>query len=129
MAALYPLLRELHFHFSRAGLLFGVIMLMIAVTIGLLRHGDVTRPFRAGVYGMVAFMIGGSAIGLAMYAIGGRPYQDVHLIYGAGAVLALPFFVFVETTARKRPAMGSYIWGFALMAAIILRTMATGAAG
>jgi hypothetical protein len=41
-------------------------------------------------------------------------------------VLTLPFFIFVETTAKKRPAMGSYIWGFALLVGVVLRSIATG---
>jgi hypothetical protein len=125
----YPLLRDVHMIFSRVGLAVGVLMLAWGVYIGLIRHGDVTRPFRIGVYGMTGFMALEALIGLIMYVGGGRPYDEVHLIYGAGATLALPFFIYVEVTARKRPAMGSYIWGFGLMAAIILRTMATGAAG
>ncbi len=129
MNELYPILKELHFLISRAALIVGLIMLILAIYIGLIRHGDVTRAFRRGVYAVTAIMILESAIGLAMYAFGFRPHDEVHLIYGAGAMLALPFFIFVETTAKKRPAMGSYIWGFALMAAIILRAIMTGAAG
>ena len=129
MAELYPLLRELHFHFSRASLIVGLLMLAAAVYIGLIRHGDVTRVFRFGVYAVFGFMALQSLVGLAMYAIGGRPYDEVHLIYGAGALLSLPFFVYVETTAKKRPAMGSYIWGFGLMVAITVRLFMTGAAG
>ncbi len=128
MAELYPVFKEAHFWISRAALIIGLIMLVISIYIGLIRHGDVTRAFRTGVYAVTALMVVESALGLAMYAVGGRPYEDVHLIYGAGAVLALPFFIFVETTAKKRPAMGSYIWGFGLMAAIILRAIMTGAA-
>lgn len=128
MDSLYPFLSEIHYLFSRAGLVLGVIMLVIAIYIGLIRHGDVTKIFRRGVYAMVVFMIVEALIGLAIYAMGIRPYEEVHLIYGLGAVLALPFFVYVETTARKRPAMGSYIWGFTLMAAIIVRSIMTGAA-
>jgi len=67
-------------------------------------------------------------IGLIMYAIGLRPHEEVHLIYGLGSVLALPFFIFVEVTARKRPAMGSYIWGFAVLAGVLIRSILTGAA-
>ena len=127
LAELYPLLKEAHFWISRAALIIGIVMLALAVYTGLIRHGDVTRAFRRGVYAVTAFMIVEAALGLAMYAAGGRPFEEVHLIYGAGAALALPFFIFVETTAKKRPAMGSYIWGFGLMAAIILRAIMTGA--
>lgn len=129
MEMLYPVLRDWHYWLSRIGIIAGLVMLGIAIYIGLIRHGDVTRWFRRGVYAMVAFMVVESLIGLLMYAQGGRPYEEVHLIYGMGAVLALPFFIFVETTAKKRPAMGSYIWGFGIMTAIIVRTIMTGAAG
>lgn len=129
MAELYPLLRDSHYWISRGALAAGLVMLALAITIGLIRHGDATPAFRRGVYLMVAVMLGEALIGLVMYAQGGRPHDEVHLIYGAGAVLALPFFIFVERTATKRPAMGSYIWGFGLMAAIILRAIMTGAAG
>ena len=129
MEMLYPVLRDWHYWLSRIGIIVGLVMLGIAIYIGLIRHGDVTRWFRRGVYAMVAFMVVESLIGLLMYAQGGRPHEEVHLIYGMGAVLALPFFIFVETTAKKRPAMGSYIWGFGIMTAIIVRTIMTGAAG
>jgi heme A synthase len=127
--AWYPLLDDAHYWLSRVGLGVGAVMFGLALYIGLARHGDVTRWFRRGVYAMVALMGVEAVIGLVMYAMGGRPHDEVHLIYGLGAVLALPFFVFVETTATKRPAMGSYMWGFGLMAAIILRAIMTGAAG
>jgi FtsH-binding integral membrane protein len=89
----------------------------------------VTRTFRHGVYAVVALMVVESLVGLAIYFMGFRPSEEVHLIYGMGAVLALPFFVYVEATAKKRPAMGSYIWGFSLMTAIIVRSIMTGTAG
>ncbi len=128
MNDLYPLLHTLHYWLSRIGLIAGMVMLLVAIYIGLIRHGDVTRWFRRGVYTMIGFVGVEFVIGLVMYLIGGRPYEDVHLIYGVGTLLALPFFVFVETTARKRPAMGSYIWGFALIVGIIVRSIMTGAA-
>jgi hypothetical protein len=129
MAQFYPLLHELHFHFSRAALIVGLLMLAAGIYIGLIRHGDVTKTFRYGVYAMIGFMALQSLVGLAIYSIGVRPYDEVHLIYGVGALLSLPFFVYVETTAKKRPAMGSYIWGFGLMVAIMVRLFMTGAAG
>lgn len=129
MAELYPFLKEAHFFLSRAGLVLGLVMLGIACYIGLIHHGDVTKWFRRGVYGMVGFVVLQALIGVTMYLGGFRPYEDVHLIYGAGAVLSLPFFIFVERTATKRPAMGSYIWGFALLLGIFARGIMTGAAG
>lgn len=129
MAELYPVFKEAHFFLSRFGLILGLIMGLIAIYIGLIRHGDVTRWFRRGVYGMTGLVALEALLGLAMYALGGRPYEEVHLIYGVGALLSLPFFIFVERTATKRPAMGSYIWGCFLLAAIFLRSIMTGAAG
>ena len=126
MAELLPLLRDLHYWLSRVGLGVGILMLFVAIYIGLIRHGDVTRWFRRATYAVTAFIGVECLIGLAMYIVGARPGEEVHLIYGAGALLALPFFIFVETTAKKRPAMGSYIWAFSLMVAIFLRSIMTG---
>jgi hypothetical protein len=86
----------------------------------------VTAHYRRAVYTVAGVMLAQSLLGLVMYIMGGRPYQDVHLIYGLGAVLALPFFIFVEVTAKKRPAMGSYMWGFAVLAGILVRGIMTG---
>jgi predicted neutral ceramidase superfamily lipid hydrolase len=123
-------LRALHYWLSRIGLAVALAMLGAAVYIGLVKHGDVNVLFRSATYMMVAFMLIEALVGLAMYTlIGVRPYDEVHLIYGMGAVLSLPFFIYVEVTARKRPAMGSYIWGFTILAAIIVRLYMTGAAG
>jgi len=126
---LYPILHEIHFFISRAGIVIGLIMFGVGFYIGIIRHGDVSRRFRLAVYAVVALMAIGALSGLIMYAMGFRPYDQVHLIYGAGVLLSLPFFIYVEVTAKKRPAMGSYLWGFGLLVAIILRTIVTGAAG
>lgn len=129
-AEVYLFLREAHFHLSRAMLIIGVGGFLLALYIGLIRHGDVTRWFRRAVYAVAGLALVEALIGLAMYVgINARPHDEVHLIYGLGAVLALPFFIFVEKTATRRPAMGSYIWGFALIAAITVRSIMTGAAG
>ncbi len=122
----YILPFDLHYQFARYGLALALLMAGIAVYIGIVRQGDVTPWFRRGVYIVFGTVLFQGAVGLLMYLNGTRPAQDVHLIYGAGALLALPFFIFVETTAKKRPAMGSYIWGFALLAGILLRGIMTG---
>ena len=121
-------LRGAHYWLSRVGFGLGLVMLALAVYIGLIRHGDVTRYYRRATYSLTGLMLVEAIIGALMYFLAGaRPLEEVHLIYGMGAVLALPFFIFVETTAKKRPAMGSYIWGFSLMAAIMIRCFMTGA--
>jgi len=126
MTSLYPLLTTIHYWISRIGLLTALIMFGIGLFIGLVRHGDVTAYYRRAVYIVAGVMLVQSLIGLVMYVMGGRPFEDVHLIYGMGAVLALPFFIFVEVTAKKRPAMGSYMWGFAVLAGIPVRGIMTG---
>jgi hypothetical protein len=124
----YLILHDLHDHLARFTLALALVMVGIAVYIGIVRKGDVTPLFRRATYIIFGTMILEALIGLIMYAgFDGRPRQDVHLIYGLGTVLSLPFFIFVETTAKKRPAMGSYIWGFTLLAGIIVRSIATGA--
>jgi heme A synthase len=108
------------------GLSLSLLMLIIAGYVGLIKHGDVTRTFRRATYAMTGYMVVEAVIGGLMYLSGGRPGQDVHFIYGLGAILSLPFFIFVEVTAQKRPAMSSYIWGFALLTGIVVRNIMTG---
>lgn len=125
----YGIFRQLHFHLSRYSLVIATLMFVLALYIGLRRHADVTLYFRRGVYVVVGTMLVESLIGLFLYfGIAVRPHEDVHLIYGMASVLALPFFIFVEKTAEKRPAMGSYMWGFAILAGVIIRSISTGAA-
>lgn len=126
-AQLYVVLRDLHFQVSRLGLVIAASLAALAAHIGIRRKGDVTPLFRAATYIIVGLMLLQSSFGALMFLQGGRPREDVHYIYGMASVLALPFFIFVEVTAKKRPAMGSYIWGFALLAGVILRSIMTGA--
>lgn len=123
---LYILLLDLHFQLSRLGLAVAGVMAALAAYIGIRRKGDVTPLFRATTYIVFGTMLLQSLIGLMMYALGGRPLEEVHYIYGMASVLALPFFIFVEVTAKKRPAMGSYIWGFTLLAGVLIRSIMTG---
>ena len=82
--------------------------------------------YRRLTYAIVLLLAVEGLLGAALWFSGGRPAEDVHIIYGFGALLALPFFAFVEITAQKRPAMGSYIWGFTLLLGILLRSLLTG---
>lgn len=124
----YLIVHNLHYYLARFGIVLALIMVAIAVYIGIIRKKDVTFLFRRATYIIFGTMLIEALVGLSMYLFfNARPGQDVHFIYGMGAVLSLPFFIFVESTATKRPAMGSYIWGFALLAGIILRAIMTGA--
>lgn len=130
MAQLYLLLDEAHYWISRIGLVIAIGMFAIGFIIGVVRKRDVTPWYRRATYTVAGLMVLQTVIGLLLYfVIGARPYEEVHLIYGLGALLALPFFIFVEVTARKRPAMGSYIWGFAVLTGVLIRSIMTGAAG
>jgi len=123
----FALVLALHNHLGRFTLLIATLMFLLAIYIGLVRHADVTPYFLRGAYVVWGALVAEVLLGGVMYLIfNARPAQDVHLIYGAGAFLALPFFYYVERTSPKRPAMGSYLWGFALMAGIIIRCLSTG---
>lgn len=129
-APVYTLLRGLHYQLSRYGLVVGGVMLALSVYIGIIRKGDVTAWFRRGTYIIFGTMVIQGIVGaIMMFGFGVQPGRPEHLIYGVGVMLALPFFIFVETTAQKRPAMGSYIWGFALLLGILIRSIGTGPAG
>jgi hypothetical protein len=129
MAELYLFLDGVHYWLSRVGLAAAIIMFGVGLVIGVIFKWDVTQWYRLTTYIIAGGMLLQALVGLIMYVfIGARPAEDVHLIYGLGAVLALPFFIFVERTAQKRPAMGSYIWGFAVLAGILFRGISTGAA-
>src|SRR5690606_38893600 len=100
------------------------------IVIGIVRKGDVTPWFRRGTFVVVGTMLIQALIGaVMMFGMGIEPGAPEHVIYGVGTVLALPFFIFVETTAKKRPAMGSYIWGFTLLLGVIVRSISTGPMG
>ena len=125
-ASAYALLRALHRELSRLALGIALIMALVGSYIGLLRRGDVRPWYRRLTYAIVLLLAVEGLLGAALWFSGGRPAEDVHIIYGFGALLALPFFAFVEITAQKRPAMGSYIWGFTLLLGILLRSLLTG---
>jgi heme A synthase len=129
MATLYPVLVQVHHWAGWAALISGLVLGAVALYIGVIRHRDATPHFRRGVYAVFGLVLVQGALGALLYALGGRPFEEVHLIYGIGALLALPFFMYIERTAEKRPAMSSYIWGGFLLAGIALRAIMTGAAG
>lgn len=122
----YLVLKSMHFHLSRYGLGVALAMLLIAFAVGIVRKDDVTAWFRRGTYVVFGSMVVQALSGFAMMAMGGVPGAPEHVFYGIGTMLCLPFFIFVEVTATKRPSMGSYIWGFFLMVGVIVRCFGTG---
>ncbi|MCY3936540.1 MAG: hypothetical protein OXG09_11220 [Chloroflexi bacterium] len=126
-APLYAVLRAVHRELGRLLLGLALVMALVGGYIGLLHRGDVRPWYRRLTYAIILWVASQGLLGALLWFLGGRPGEDVHIIYGFGAVLALPFFAFVEITAQKRPAMGSYIWGFTLLLGILLRSLLTGA--
>lgn len=122
----YAVLKAVHFHLSRYGLGASLVMLATAFYVGIVRKDDVTPWFRRGTYVVFGSMLIQAILGFVMMALGGVPGAPEHVFYGVGTMLCLPFFIFVEVTANKRPAMGSYIWGFFLMLGVIVRCLGTG---
>ena len=125
-APAYAILRALHRELGRYLLVVAIAMALVGSYIGLLRRGDVRPWYRRLSYTIMLLLLTEGILGAALWLSGGRPAESVHIIYGFGALLALPFFAFVEITAQKRPAMGSYIWGFTLLLGILLRSLLTG---
>ena len=78
MAELYSTLHTFHYWLSRVGLVVGLVMLVVALYIGLARHGDVTKWFRRGAYAVTAFIGVEFVLGITMFLLGGRPGEDRH---------------------------------------------------
>lgn len=124
----YLVIRGVHFQLSRFGLAVAIAMSLVAVFLGIIRKDDVTPWFRRGAFVVFGSMLIQAILGFTLLLVyGAQPYQPEHIVYGIATAACLPFFVFVETTAKKRPAMGSYIWGFVLLIGIIVRAIGTGA--
>ena len=124
---LHPLLKSIHFYIAWSGVYAGLVMFSIGIYIGIVQKRDVTRLFRRTVYVIAATFLLQALIGILLwYGIGARPSGDAHWIYGFGTAASLPFFAFIEKTAEKRPAMGSYVWGFGMLVAIGFRSILTG---
>jgi hypothetical protein len=125
----YLVVRGIHYQLSRYGLAVAGLMAVIALVIGIVRKDDVTPWFRRGAYVVFGTLLLQAVLGFVLLLVfGTQPYQPEHIVYGIATAACLPFFIFVETTAKKRPAMGSYIWGFVLLMGIIVRAIGTGAA-
>ncbi len=105
-------LHSAHYWLSRAGIAVGLVMLLIAIYHRLdpARRRDQMVPARRLCHDR---LYRGRVFDRRWRctSCGGRPYEDVHLIYGLGALLSLPFFVFVETTAQANARRWAAISG------------------
>lgn len=124
---LYPYLKIIHHTLAWTGVYVGLILFAVAFHLGVMQKRDVTRLFRRSVYALAALMVVQMLLGTAIwYGVGTRPIGEAHWIYGVATAAAIPYFAFIETTAEKRPAMGSYLWGLGMLAAIGFRSILTG---
>lgn len=125
----YMVIRDMHYQLSRYGLAVAILMAVLALIFGVWRKDDVLPWFRRGAYVVFGTILLQAVLGFGLLLIfGTQPHQPEHIVYGIAAAACLPFFIFVETTAKKRPAMGSYIWAFVLLIGIIIRAISTGRA-
>lgn len=123
---LYDTLHSIHYTLSRV--MIGVaIALFVLAFIQAQRKRDAGPWIRKAAYAITALVITQVVLGFMMYFQGGRPLEpDVHMVYGIGASVVLPFFVYVELTAEKRPAIGSYILGGLILLGLVIRGIFTG---
>jgi hypothetical protein len=127
IAPFYLLLKTLHHTLAWTAVYVGLLMFVIGVAIGIGQKRDVTRLFRRTVYFIAGTVFVQMLIGVLMwFGVGVRPSSESHWIYGVATAAVLPFFAFIEVTAEKRPAMGSYLWGFGMLVAIGFRSILTG---
>ncbi|MBK9125204.1 MAG: hypothetical protein IPM16_19060 [Chloroflexi bacterium] len=125
----YLVTRAVHYQLSRYGLIAAAVMGIVAFVLGVVRKDDVTPWFRRGAYVVFGSMLLQAILGFVLLLVFGvQPGQPEHIVYGIATAACLPFFIFVETTAKKRPAMGSYIWAFVLLAGVVVRAIGTGPA-
>ncbi len=123
----YTLLKQAHHSLAWTLVYVGVLFVGIAFYISVIQRRDVTRLFRRTLYVLMGAVALQGVLGVALYVgVGVRPAGEAHWIYGLGTFLALPFFAYIETTAEKRPSMGSYVWGLAMLVAVGFRSILTG---
>lgn len=90
---------------ARALLVFA-ILLAIWGTYRYFRNAEVTAGFRSSYLVMAGLTALQGLVGLAAFALGGRPTTLLHLVYGAFAVLFLPgAYLYAHGGSRRREAV------------------------
>jgi hypothetical protein len=82
--------------------------LVIAIwgTYGYFRHEKVTGGFRSSYLVMAGLTALQGLIGLVAFALGGRPTELLHIVYGVFAVLFLPgAYFYSQGGSRRREAV------------------------
>lgn len=113
-------------HATGGVLLLGAIVLFLAVALVLTFTGGM-RPWletlRKVMTGLVAVQVG---IGALLYAMGQRPAETLHLLYGAVALGVLPFASTFSSEAPPKARAGVISLGAVLTLGLLFRALSTG---
>ena len=110
---------------ARALITFAVL-LAIWGTYGYLRHASVSGGFRSSYLIMAGLTAVQGLVGLALFAIGHRPHELLHIVYGIFAVLFLPgAYLYAHGGSKRREAviLAAAAW---IVAIAYFRGIATG---
>ena len=118
-------LRFLHGYGARALLIFAVV-LAIWGTYLYFRNRALPGGYRSAYLIMAGLTVVQGLIGLLAFALGGRPFTLLHLVYGVFAVLFLPgVYVYAQGGTRRRETviMAAAAW---IVSIAYFRGIATG---
>ena len=103
--------------------LTGVFTVAAAVAGATAGGGIWLERSRLVVTGLLAAQV---LLGLVSYAAGGRPGENLHLVYGLAAVSFLPFAGFFAAEAPPKPRSWVLAGGGLLTLGVLFRSWATG---
>jgi heme A synthase len=118
-------LRFLHGYGARVLLIYAVV-LAVWGTYRYFRNQQLSGGFRSGYLIMAGLTAVQGLLGLAAFALGGRPTELLHIVYGVFAVIFLPgVYLYAQGGSHRREAV--FLAGSAWIVSIAyLRGMATG---
>ena len=105
--------------------LAAVAVNLLLAAVPALRGGQPPPHYRS-LHRATAALVGiATLLGLALYATGQRPHTELHLVYAAGALLAMPV---ARAMVRRDPARARLyqLGGTALLLGVIIRLLGTG---
>lgn len=79
--------------------------------------------FRRSLMSVIALQ---TVVGVLLYGSGRRPFESLHLIYGAAALLAVPFGSYFAAEAPARPRAAVLAGAGLLTVGILFRAFVTG---
>ena len=102
------------------------VVLGVWGTYSYFRHGHVSGGFRSSYLVMAAFVAVQGLFGLALFIIGSRPTELLHIVYGIFAVLFLPgAYLYARDGSVRREAviLAGAVW---IVSIAYIRGIATG---